>query len=303
MYLGIHISKDKNDNSIFDSITNGINNLNINCIQIFVIGPRNTKENNIEKEKIRNLFIDQNKIQLFIHSNYVSNIWYSDDEFKDKENKIKCMYQINVKIKELEICDYIQGKGVVIHISSVDLSQVESSLERICSIMYEKNIQSQLIIEMSATKPTENTYETPIKLNKLGNLLNKINSKYNKNMLSICIDTSHIWAGGVDISSYINTKNYFDEINNVTKKLISIIHFNANMYKCGSGRDTHMKPFEENDLIWNSYNNNKNESGVRYFIEFCNQNNIPIICERHNPDTTIETLKDELKTLKNFINI
>jgi endonuclease IV len=120
-------------------------------------------------------------------------------------------------------------------------------------------------------------------------------------LFTICIDTSHIWAGGVDISSYVKSRDYFSELNIITKKLLSVLHFNANIYNCGSGRDTHNKPFEKDDAIWYKYQHKKEESGVAYFMEYCNTHYIPIVCERHDESTTNETLLDELDTLRNLM--
>ncbi len=297
MNIGIHIEKGKD---LFENLKYYVEKLDINTVQIFVVGPRNSKENNIDKDKIREYCIDNN-ILLYIHSNYITNIWWSDEEYKIKENLVKCNYQMEVKINELKISDYINSKGVVIHISSVDIKQVESSLIRMAELMIKNNIESQLIIEMSACKATPNTYETPDKLNVLSKIINDINEKYNKELFSICIDTSHIWAGGIDISSYIKTRNYFSELNDITKKVFKLLHFNANIYNRSSGRDNHMKPFENEDAIWNTYKDNKKESGVAYFMEYCHENKIPIICERHNDNTTDETLLDEINILKNII--
>jgi endonuclease IV len=297
LILGVHINK---DNSLLENIKLHHKELNINCCQIFVVGPRNTKQNNIEINEIAE-YIKENNIILFIHSNYVSNIWYSDEEYKVKVDKDKCDYQMGVKINELKISDTLNSVGIVLHISSVDIKQVESSLNRFALLMIENNIKSQLIIEMSACKPTEHTYETSIKLNKLGNLLHKINTNYNKILFTICIDTSHIWAGGVDISSYVKARDYFNELSPITTKLLSIIHFNSNTYKLGSGKDTHQRPFESDDAIWYEYNEKRNESGIKFIIEFVIKNKIPLLCERHNHDTTSTTLKDELTDLRNLI--
>ena len=63
-----------------------------------------------------------------------------------------------------------------------------------------------------------------------------INLSKNKDRLSICLDTCHIFDAGYDIvSNYENVKNEFDKIIGLDK--ISVIHVNDSKNILGSSKD------------------------------------------------------------------
>ena len=65
-----------------------------------------------------------------------------------------------------------------------------------------------------------------------------INLSKNKDRLSICLDTCHIFDAGYDIvSNYENVKKEFDKIIGLDK--ISVIHVNDSKNILGSSKDRH----------------------------------------------------------------
>jgi endonuclease IV len=278
--VGLHINKDGNE--MHDAISQACDKFKIQTMQIFVMGPRNAHPSKMDYEKV-NEIVNEKNIQLFVHTGYIGNIW-TDKYFPNK-------------IEEMRLTDLIGGKGLVIHIHSLPIEEVELSLNKFLGEMIKHNIKCNLIIEMSATKPTEHTYETAERINILIQTAIKVEQSHNvRNRIGICIDSSHIWAGGVDISSYELAQAYFNKLNHPER--ISLFHFNANIYDCSSGRDQHSQPFIKEDKIWGKYKDKHRNSGVRAIMEFCKLHQIPVICERHDKDGTDETLMYELDILE-----
>lgn len=236
-------------------------NLNdYSAIQIFTHGPRST-----ERIKIDYVALAKLKKDIYVHGSYLVP-W----------NNPGLITHINDVIS---VAGKLKAKGVVLHIGSVELYKIVRTLQRVRNTV-------PIILEMTAGHPTQLTYETPEKMNRLISVLGKNHF--------ICVDTAHIWAGGIDISSYKGAVEWLNGIARPDK--IKLLHVNGSSTILNGGVDVHQIPFSSNDEIWSKYSSNPKASGFHAFIEFAKKYSIVIIfeinaCDQKEYDTFVKLLK------------
>jgi hypothetical protein len=222
-----------------------------------------------------------NKIpDLIIHSNIDTSIWNS------KENKIntKGVNYLKFQISESLNSGY-KISGFVIHLPLCPVNIIANIIQ---DISKKTKGKIKLLLEMPSRKCPSCDFNTP---RLLVNLLQSI--KLPPSKVGICIDTAHLWAMNIDISTYKNTKNWLDEFENlISVKYIGLIHLNGSSVDINAGYDIHQIPFSSNDKIW--YKISYADSGVRAFIEFAKKNNIFVILENNRG-----TLDEYLEFIKN----
>lgn len=295
MQWGIHVRKLPNKN-IAESLTImhqllTKDNLPFNTAQIFITGPKNYTTiallKTLEGRKKLKVVYRNLGIQLYIHGAYVDFPWYGN---------IKAISNIK---KELKLCGQIGAKALIIHLPKAPIDNI---IKYLPTLLKQKPGRVKLLLETNAVCPTEDkSYETPKKLNPLMEYIQKtilqLNGKniHLKNHVGICIDTAHIWACGVDISSRQKAENWIKNIK--YPKLIKLIHLNddANKIKSGKDKHTHLG----NGQIWKSYKQNINQSGIYPFVKFAKKNKIPIILERNLKNQKYQNLVKEAKLLMN----
>jgi len=128
-----------------------------------------------------------------------------------------------------------------------------------------------MTLEIIACKENKNSYINPENLNKLCAQLKKELSNDNFEKIKICIDTAHLHASGVNITSKQDAKSYFTQLNSDS---IGLIHLNDNYNKFKSNKDKHAPLTKGN--IWND-----DVSGLIYIVRYAKKHNIPIILESH----------------------
>jgi endonuclease IV len=112
-------------------------------------------------------------------------------------------------------------------------------------------------------------------------------SKYQKR-LGVCIDTAHIFAGGVDVSKEEKLKIYLKDFNRlIGTKCIKLFHINDSQKPLNSRRDLHAN-------IGQGYIFDKKFS-VKYLVKFASKHNIPLILE-----TKGDRYKEEIDLLKHY---
>ena len=236
-YIGCHGKGGDDFNKIFDAIRA----VNGNMMQIFVGNPLQGMKDTVYKKYMGKLgddikqYLEDNNVKLVIHSPYIINI----------SNNKKDYFGIDHLIKELEISDNIGSIGCVLHVGKYVVAEnEEEGLEN----MY-NNIKiilkargkgtSKLIIETPAGQGSE--LLTDIK--DFANFYNRFTNSEKKN-LGICVDTAHIWATGVDLSTAIKVREYFDEFKKLFgKKALTLIHLNNSKVKVGDCKDRHAPIF------------------------------------------------------------
>ena len=233
-----------------------------NVVQIFTIGPKSLNTNDIDHEALGN-FIATNALDLYIHSAYLINP-FSTDEAKYRTS-------LHNVTRELTIAQKVKAKGVVFHLPKASLDTIKKKLTDIYK-MIPDNVC--FLVEAKAMKSSSLTHETPEKMNELCKIIDNINSLESKKKIAICLDTAHMFASGVKLSTYEDASSYFSQLK--YPHLIKMIQFNDNEHPFGSGKDEHNVLCEGN--IWKNYSPNK--SGIRAVIEFALKYDIPVIFER-----------------------
>ena len=232
MYIGGNISKSGGYlNALLNSLSIGAN-----AMQVFTGAPQmiNLPLNKLTEEDY-NDFKEIKKYKdfnVYIHAPYVINLCNPD----------KLLLNKKILIEELIICDYMNARGVVIHMGTKLANQTyeESILIYIKSIKYilqKYKGKSKLLLETTAGQGNSIGISIP----EFANIFNSFTIK-EKSHLGITVDTCHIYAAGYDISTYIGITNYFLEFNSyIDIKYIKLIHLNDSKTKYYSRVDQHAK--------------------------------------------------------------
>ncbi len=222
----------------------------LTCAQIYTHGPRNSNENSFDAAMVKK---SARRIPIYSHSTYVSHPWKgvkNHDHVRD----------------QLESCRKLGLRGLVVHLPKDQPMVVADTMELL-------NDEIPILLEMTSVAPhPTKTYETPQKIDDLVDILNDYSINF-----GIVIDTSHIWAAGVDVRSYTGVKKWLTSI--VNKDAIKMFHLNGTSVPLGGHRDIHIIPFAPEDLIWGSPRIPYERSGVRAITEFSRANGLPMIME------------------------
>lgn len=267
--LGVHVTKDSHvlddktpAKTLPIAITRDLDELDLNCAQIFTYGPRFMVQNKIDAEEM----IDATReINLSVHSAYSSTgIWaYTDGKTTKDKSRMDA-----IKL-QLMSCVKLKAWGLVLHIGKIYPDEATAVMKKLRPVV--KKTKIKLILEMVASKPDpDRTYETPEKIDNLTTLIGPAESWW-----GWCVDTAHIWAAGVNIRTYESMKKWLNDL--TYKKKILMFHLNGSSAQLGCGKDKHEIVFGPDDLIWKGVDPKK--SGVRAIVEFAEEHQIPIICE------------------------
>jgi len=277
--VGVHVAKVshildtpfKNRKTMLEAIKVDCGDANLKSCQIFVQGPMNSHMAKMDAPAIKQ-YCDENKINLYVHSSYLTvGCWNINNETK---NTAKGKNAIESLKKQLAICDQLNSKGFVVHLSKKTPEQVIETL----GILYPaiKNYKTPFILEQPAKKPDGDlTYETVEKTNKLTKL---IVSKFPKFNFGWCIDTCHLWSGGIRLDEAKVAKAYF---NDLMHKYIKLIHINGGSSDIfNTGKDRHIIPFSKPDDIFSI-----NKQNINHICSFAKKNYVDMILEvnRGNP--------------------
>jgi endonuclease IV len=221
------------------------------AVQIFTHGPRNRRRNNFDAATINEIM---GGVPLYVHSSYMSAPW--------KGNNVAIAHVHD----QLEACREVGARGLVIHLPK---AKPEVVAEYLPSIITD---DITILLEMTHVRPDPNTtYETPAKLDRLTEMLE---SKGLDNW-GYCIDTAHIWAAGIDVSTTAGMQEWLDGIKYPER--IKLFHLNGNSNGLASFKDTHIIPFAEADTIWHGVT--PTQSGCRTLVHYANVHDIPVIME------------------------
>ena len=282
MSYGCHVAKishilptpNKNRKTMLDAIKKDTEIMKLGCVQIFTQGPRNSRMTYMNYDEI-NDYCKNNKINLYVHSSYITVGIFSINT-KNK-NTDKSKNAISNLLKQLESCDKLNSKGLVIHLSKKKPEEIIDTLSIIIPLI--KRFNTPIIFEQPAKKPDgSKTYETPEKIN---NLTELIKDRFPKFKWYWCIDTCHLWSAGIKL----NKKNIVEKWLNDIKypKYIGLFHLNGGSIDIfNKGQDKHIIPFSENDDIWKNVFSKKDEykkSSIYPIISFCKNNKLDSILE------------------------
>jgi endonuclease IV len=306
--LGVHIAKVsnvlpnpyKNRKTMFEAIQIDTKKFQLNCCQIFVSGPRSTKMNPMDYDAI-NKYCKINKINLYVHSNYMSvgifNVNSGNKGTPKSKNSIKTI------ISQMESCDELGADGFVIHLSKKTPESIIETLKILYPII--KNFNTPLLLESPAKKPDNNlTYETPKKINNLTNLILKNIPKLKWGWV---FDTAHLYSAGIEMNKFHVVKKWLCALKHT--KYIKLFHLNGmSLDQFNTGKDIHQVIFGDDDDIWNAdchiddctSINALKKSSIYLLTQFAKKNDIDCICEI-NRGSYIQ-IKFSIETLHKLFN-
>ena len=222
---------------------NNAKKLPITYIQFFVIGPQNYKTvewlNTREKRaKFRDF-----PYKKIVHGSYVDHPWSG--------NKV-AIYNI---LRELRIAKEIGAEALIVHMSG-NLDVMKTHLAKFAPKKDSRG--PKIYLETDAR-----TYWSP-------QLINQIEPIIANYSVGLCLDTAHLWSGGIDLSTAEMVGNYVSQIKN--KKIISMIHLNDASSPFNNRRDIHEMIGGKNAKIWK-----KDNSGLCKLLQVFSA--IPFIVE------------------------
>lgn len=256
MSIGFHVGRNAKLKDLTKSIEQVVSEIkNMECVQIFTHGPRSKAETKMDKKTLGEL-----KTRIYVHATYLT--------YLSKENEKHILDQLNV-------CKQINACGLVIHLPKRAPSYIAENVD----ILVKHKPKTKIILEMTAVIPDSTSYESPEKLLNLIKLLE--DRGITSEQVGFCIDTSHIYAGKMEIRSYADAKKYISKLEHKAN-WFQLLHLNGNKYdntKCS--KDHHAVPFSSEDMIWGKIPFDK--SGCLAFVEW--YKNKDIILECHEIDT------------------
>ena len=247
--IGLHVSKTR---LTVDTIEKAIYTIHkdyprTNAYQIFVYGPQSYSAVNIGDEKKMMRYCKKNDIRLVVHASYlVQGYWkYGGKKY------------LNHMFDHFDICEDIDA-DLVIHLPN-DINH----LRNLRNFHFKKSI----------------LFENPpgIDLDQILDMYKYI-MRYRFSW-GICLDTVHLWASGVNMTTKGNVRDMLDRMGSILRRKIKLIHFNGALSTFGSPHDIHAIAMSRDDLIWG-----KDSSGARYLMRYAKKNGISMICEINRGD-------------------
>lgn len=275
--LGVSVAKiskvldDKTELKLSKAIVRDTTALNLNIIQINLFGPRGWKQNNYSVEEIKKVTNDP-PLDIYVHSAYATtSVW---------KNRNAGFFRA-----QLAACAEINAMGLVLHVNKIAPKIIADVMKTIL-IPIAKDLNSRIILEMVSAKSCEDTYETPEKLNYVTKLIG-INKYW-----GWCIDTAHIFASGVDITTDTKMRTWINKLDFIPV----LFHLNGNFKGRGSGKDEHAIAGNHDDKIWKDQPFKK--SGIYSVIDYAIKKDISVILEiNKGSEKDVRSLINKINTL------
>ena len=276
--IGYHLPKDiryyqvryPEDSDLYMKMLKAINETKTRSFQLFLKSPQSSlstkvKLNDKDKEKCKEL-VNERKLKVVNHSSYMINFARPLSQNKNT---------ITAVIDDLVNINAIGGIGSIIHVGKCVESQkitceqgtknMRTNMEKVIDYIISQKLDANLILETGAGQGTE----LFTKMEDLGAFYHSFSKKY-KEHLRICIDTCHVFSAGYDLGTKKKVNEFIDLIQKHIKwNNVELIHLNDSKTKLGSRVDRHENLGEGNIPIL----------GLKYFIKFCKEKEIPIILE------------------------
>jgi hypothetical protein len=246
-------------------------------------------------EHQRSLYPDVDKSRGFrvIHTGYVTYPWISASmrDTAGESDKLKLLKQTRDSLldveRSLKIGEIVGARLLLIHLPSTvrNLEEFKKSTETLGKLI--KDIKgldyvfevvsngpgpgdifpSTLVERLKAFKEVFDVYlgkESDMKRSTAPKVL-----RY-----SFCIDTAHVWAQGVSLTTKDDVKKLREELSS-NELHVSLFHLNGNSIELGEHRDRHEICMSKDDLMWR-----KDSSGLSEILDWSLSLNVPLILER-----------------------
>ncbi len=227
LLIGSHVSfaKDQLLGSVKEALSYGST-----TFMFYTGAPQNTFRSKVSEklteeayELMKNNGIDINNV--IVHATYIINLANDSDPEKFK-------FSVNFLIQEVERCDMLGIKNMVLHPGShVGLGEKTGihNIIRGLNQILDKG-KCNILLETMAGKGTE-----------LGRTIDEIkeiiDGVENKDRIGVCLDTCHLNDAGYDISEFDKYLDEFDE--KIGLSYIHCIHINDSKNVLGAHKDRH----------------------------------------------------------------
>lgn len=253
--------------SIAGNITNAIMNtvkIGGNCMQIFAGSPRVWERklfSNSDVEKFNAQIKDHDLSPVFIHALYLVNLATDKVDLLEKS--------IGSVIMDLKNGNQINSAGVILHLGShqgrgfkESLSQIVTSIEQI----FKETSGCDLILENDAGQN-----------GKIGSVeeLSEIITMVNSDRLKVCLDTAHLFEGGLDMREKSQVEKFIDELKalDLLNKVVCI-HLNDSATDLDSHHDKHADLGQGKIGL----------DGLRNLVNHSSLKHLPLLLETPGPD-------------------
>ena len=228
LIIGSHVGFTK-DKQLLGSLEEALS-YGANTFMFYTGAPQNTARYPINDgltlealNKMKENNIDYSKV--IVHAPYIINLANDSDPDKFK-------FSVNFLIQEVERCDLLGIKNMVLHPGShvglgeeVGIHNIIRGLNQILD-----KGKCNILLETMAGKGTE-----------LGRTIEQIkeiiDGVENKNRIGVCLDTCHLNDAGYDMSDFDKYLDEFDKI--VGLSYIKCIHINDSKNPLGAHKDRH----------------------------------------------------------------
>lgn len=213
-------------------------------------------------------YIKKHNLLLIIHASYIYNIAQDWNEYSP---------WIYALCKEIKYAYKLGAFCIVLHFGKhkmIDISVAYNNMYMVLLYIHNKTIKYKslyILLETSSGQGSEMCYSMD-QLIHFYNKLQKSNLSI-KNRIFLCIDTCHIFAAGVDITSKKKISEYFKYLDKyIGINNIKLIHLNDSKNVLGSKKDRH-------EILGKGYIGKVN---LLYFAKLALKFNIPILLETPN---------------------
>ena len=204
---------------------------NSTALMVYTGAPQNFNRAPLDKLKINEglaLIKSSNIHEVIVHAPYILNLANKDEA--------KQSFGVDVLTTELIRASALSAKCIVLHPGNHLGDDPNLAIKRIASninkvIANTPNISTTIALETMAGKGTE----VGITFEQIRQIIDLV---ANKERISVCLDTCHIFDGGYDLKNkYEEVITQFDKIIGLSK--LSVIHLNDSKFGLFSHKDRH----------------------------------------------------------------
>lgn len=238
-----------------------------NCFQIFLSSPHSFKSNVLSDTLLKQFRdrVEEHNMKFVVHASFMLNFCHPPKSYIHKG-------ATELLIKDVNQCAVIGSIGAIVHmgnnVKKLGISEeeaIQNYVLGIQNVLANTDPKGNIILETGAGCGTEVCTSIP----NLGKLLKRFTKK-ERDRLSVCIDTCHIFAAGYNIGDpdYVPIFENLIEMH-IGWNNVSCIHLNSSKDKLRSRKDHH-------EAIGFGY---INLDGLRKFIDVCVKREKPMILE------------------------
>jgi deoxyribonuclease-4 len=262
MSIGNHVDKAKNYVAALKAAVNTAlkNGCYMGAAQIFVTNPRSGKPtvSDVEAVEIKQ-YVAAANLNLYVHSSYLTNPW------GEKPGLGKHLARL-----ELGLADAVGARGLIVHLPRKTPAQIAESIAEIL-----EGSTGVLYLEINSYTASDNTYETPEKINALLAVIRAKLPPADHKRIGVTVDTAHLWAAGVDVSTRHGAIEWCGRFDVIIGDHPVLVHLNDQIHQCGDGRDEHA-PLTYG-TIWSE---TKMDGGLGIILEWAVEHSHDAILER-----------------------